>query len=70
MELGVKKGIPFDKDSFNKDINVYKINIKAEIARYIWGANQASQVQLLLDNFVKDAMSYFPEARKIVENPD
>jgi hypothetical protein len=41
--------------------------IKAEVARYIWSAFEASQIRFQNDPVLKKAMTYFPQAKKFTE---
>ncbi|NUM79209.1 S41 family peptidase [bacterium] len=68
VKMGDGKGIPFDETSFQKDKTDMKNIIKAEVARYIWGNNEAALVRVQSDNVVSESMKFFPEAKKFSDN--
>ena len=67
-KIGSEKGIPFEREAYSHDLPVLKINIKAEIARYIWGSNESAQVYLLRDNVLTKSLEFFPEASKMASS--
>lgn len=66
--LGEKKGVPVVESSLEADKADMKNRIKAEVALYIWGNNEANQILVMNDPILIKAISYLPEARKFVES--
>jgi carboxyl-terminal processing protease len=67
IQLGIQKGVPTDEKAIMKDREDMKNVVKAEAARYIWSLNESAQVRLQADPAVKEAVKYFPEAKKFAE---
>lgn len=67
LALGVSRGVPVDELSASADRLEIKNLIKSEVARFIWGAFEASQVRLSADPAVRTALRYMAEARKFSE---
>ncbi len=63
VSLGVAKGVPVVEKSLEQDKEDMKNMIKAEVARYLWGSNEAAHVRAQTDRIVIQALKYFPEAR-------
>ncbi|MBI5475517.1 MAG: S41 family peptidase [Ignavibacteriales bacterium] len=61
----IKKDVSIDDALFEKDIPVFKMRIKAEIARQQWGNEGVYSVFQKDDNQLQKALSLFPEAEKI-----
>ncbi len=66
-EIAKAKGITFNQELFDKDLQYVKAFTKAYIARGIWGNEGSAQVMLKEDQQFKKAMSLFPEAEKIAK---
>ncbi len=62
--LGESKGIARDEASLATDGADILNSLKAEIARYIWGNNEAANVRVFQDSSLKAAMPYFQEASR------
>ncbi len=67
IRLGGQKGVPADEKAIVKDGDDMKNVIKSEVARYIWSLNESAQVRLMSDPVIKQAVRYFPEAKKFAE---
>lgn len=67
LNIGVQKGIPIDPSAVNTDKELMKNLVKAEVARYIWTSFEASQIRFQNDPALKQAMTYFPQAKKFTD---
>ncbi|MBL7959916.1 S41 family peptidase [bacterium] len=67
VNLGVQKGIQIEQKSVDTDKDLMKNLVKAEIARYIWSSFEASQIRFQNDPALKQAVTYFPQAKKFTE---
>ena len=67
VKIGLQKGIPEEQKSIDTDKDQMKNLIKAEVARYIWGSFEASQIRFETDPALKQAVKYFPQAKKFTE---
>lgn len=67
VNIGVQKGIPVEQKSAETDKDLMKNLVKGEVARYVWSGFEASQIRLQNDPALKQAMTYFPQARKFTE---
>ncbi len=67
IQLGIQKGVAADEKALEKDKEDMKNVIKGELARYIWSLNESAQVRLKADPVIKEAVKYFPEAKKFAE---
>ncbi|MGH2575761.1 MAG: S41 family peptidase [Ignavibacteria bacterium] len=63
--LASSKGVTFSSEQYERDIEFIKTNIKALIARDIWGINGSLAVWLSTDEQFKKAVELFPEAEKL-----
>lgn len=52
-----KEKLPFNETDFNKSKEVIRINLKALIARDVWGSSESFQLFNLLDPIYKEAVS-------------
>ncbi len=64
VALGVSKGLEKDEAGLAVDGDDIRNNLKAEIARFIWGNNEAANVRVRADRMVREALPYFKEATK------
>jgi carboxyl-terminal processing protease len=64
-KLAVSKEVIIDSVLFDKDASIFKMRIKAEIARQQWGNEGAYSVFEKEDNQLQKALTLFPEAAKI-----
>ena len=65
-ELATKKGIKFNEEQYNKDLDYIKARIKSQIARTLWGNEGLFRVWVAtIDDQFKKAVTLFPEAAKI-----
>jgi carboxyl-terminal processing protease len=51
-------GIKFDQEQYDKSLPIFKTQLKATVARMIWGMNAYYQVILDLDETVQRAVEY------------
>ena len=58
--------IPYDTEAIEHDKLLLKTNIKAEIAGYLWGRNEAIGIRLTEDNQVMEALTHFDEAAEFI----
>ena len=63
--LAKSKGVTIDSVQYQKDIQFFKIRLKAEIARIIWGNEGWYSVIRTDDNQLQKALTLFPVAEKI-----
>lgn len=68
IALGVSKGVEKDEAALAVDGEDIANNLKAELARYIWGNNEAAHVRILTDRMVREAVPYFKEATKFASS--
>lgn len=52
------EGIEYDDEQYRKTLPIFKLQLKAMVARNLWGMNEYYQVMLELDNTVKRAVQY------------
>jgi len=64
--LGVEE-IKYDSSFVEKDRLYVENTLKAEIARVIWGRDEAMRIQTMLDNQVLLSIDYFKEAETFIE---
>lgn len=62
IALGKAKGIPFDKNAYQKDEAYLKSALKGKIARQIWGFKGEIAVMTSQDNVLNQALGLFPKA--------
>ena len=61
--------IKFQKDSImNNDSEFLKNRIKSELAGSIWGKNESTNLRLLMDNQVSEALKHFNEADAFIQS--
>ena len=61
--------IKFQKDSIiNNDSEFLKNRIKSELAGSIWGKNENTNIRLLFDNQVNEALKHFNEADAFIQS--
>jgi carboxyl-terminal processing protease len=65
--MAAGKGITFNEEQWNRDLNFIKTSIKSIIARDIWGNNGSMAVFLATDEQFLKAMTLFPEAEKLAQ---
>ncbi len=65
--LATAKGIAFNQDEWDRDVDFIKTSIKSIIARDIWGNNGSMAVWLNDDRQFQKAMELFPEAEKLAQ---
>jgi len=65
--LASSKGVSFNEDEWDRDIDFIKTSIKSIIARDIWGNNGSMDVWLSTDRQFIKAMDLFPEAEKLAQ---
>lgn len=58
-----ERKIKFDSDSLKAQGDAIKRNLKAEVARSLWGENERYRVIISADPALKEAMNYFPQAQ-------
>lgn len=63
--LASSKGITFNSEQWDRDLDFIKTTIKSIIARDIWGNNGSMAVFLSTDKQFEKAMQLFPEAEKL-----
>ncbi len=68
IQLGEQKGVPLVEKSYETDKLNMKNRVKVEVALYIWGNNEANQILVMNNKVLKDAMAFFPEAKKFAES--
>lgn len=66
LELGKKKNVEFNEEQFQKDRRRILAQVKAQIARRLFGNEGYFRVILAEDNQFQKAITLFPEADKIV----
>ncbi|MBA4313490.1 MAG: S41 family peptidase [Chlorobiaceae bacterium] len=64
-KLAISKDVEIDSVLFDMDAPIFKMRIKAEIARQQWGNEGAYSVFQKDDNQLQKALTLFPEAAKI-----
>ena len=58
-----------EKDSIiSKDLEFLKNRIKSELAGSVWGKNENTNIRLLFDNQVIEALKHFNEADAFVKS--
>ncbi len=67
LRMGTEQGLPEDLAASLRDKDNMKNLVKAEVARYVFGSIEASQVRLASDTVVRGALKYFDEARKFAD---
>ena len=50
--------VDFDEDQYNECLYIFKIQLKASIARLIWGMNAYYQIVQELDETIQRAVKY------------
>ena len=61
--------IKFQKDSImSNDSKFLKNRIKSELAGSIWGKNENTNIRLLIDNQVNEALKHFDEADAFIQS--
>ena len=61
--------IKFQKDSIiTNDSEFLKNRIKSELAGSIWGKNENTNIRLLFDNQVNEALKHFNEADAFIQS--
>ena len=61
--------IQFQKDSImHNDSEFLKNRIKSELAGSIWGKNENTNIRLLFDNQVSEALKHFNEADAFIQS--
>ncbi len=65
--LATSKGIAFNQDEWDRDVDFIKTSIKSIIARDIWGNNGSMAVWLTDDRQFQKALELFPEAEKLAQ---
>ena len=65
--LASSKGITFNDEQWNRDLDFIQTTIKSIIARDIWGNNGSMAVFLSTDKQFEKAMQLFPEAEKLAQ---
>ena len=68
ITLGESKGIKADPASFQTDYRFYQVMVKSEIARLIWGEDEAAMIRTQLDKMIEESLTYFSEAGEFSEN--
>ena len=63
--LASSKGIVFNEDEWNRDLDFITTSIKSILARDLWGNNGSMAVWLSTDKQFAKAMELFPEAEKL-----
>lgn len=63
--LAKNKGVTIDSTQYQKDFQFFKIRLKAEIARTVWGNEGWYSVIRADDNQLQKALTLFPVAEKI-----
>lgn len=63
--LASTKGVVFNEEQWDKDLDFITTTIKSIIARDIWGNNGSMAVWLVTDRQFQKAMELFPEAEKL-----
>ena len=56
------------RDSLSKDIDYISNRIKSELAGSIWGKNESTNLRLLMDNQVSEALKHFNEADAFIKS--
>jgi carboxyl-terminal processing protease len=65
QNIASQKGVVFNQEQWDKDLDFIKTTIKTIIARDIWGNNGSMAVWLADDRQFKTALDLFPEAEKL-----
>jgi carboxyl-terminal processing protease len=65
QDIAMKKGIEFNKEQYEKDVNFIKALAKAQLGRTIWGNEGSYPVIHKEDDQFQKAIKLFPEAEKI-----
>jgi carboxyl-terminal processing protease len=65
-EIVKKQEIEFNAEEIDKDKEYLKLRIKAEMAKEYWGYDESYKVIRLADDYIKEAISHFEEAEKIL----
>jgi len=68
-KLAESKKIKWNEDSYKKDEDFIKAEIKSEVARSVWDRNAYVQVFSQIDKQINTAKKLFPESEKIHELP-
>jgi len=63
--LATQKGVVFNEEQWNRDLDFIKISIKSILARDIWGNNGSMAVFLTVDKQFNKAVELFPEAENL-----
>jgi hypothetical protein len=66
VSLATSKGIAFNSDNYQTDLDFIKIMLKSQIARDIWGNEGSYAVFIQTDNQFLKAITLFDEAMKIM----
>lgn len=61
------RDIVYDSSFVDQDRAYVENTLKSEIAQIIWGRDESMFIRIMLDNQVKSALNYFPEAEIFVE---
>ena len=56
------------RDSLSRDIDYISNRIKSELAGSIWGKNESTNLRLLMDNQVSEALKHFNEADAFIKS--
>ena len=56
------------RDSLSRDIDYISNRIKSELAGSIWGKNESTNLRLLMDNQVSEALKHFNEADVFIKS--
>ena len=68
LEFLETDSIEFNQDSLKLDQEYIKNRIKSELAGAIWGKNESTNIRLIYDNQVKEALKHFNEANAFIES--
>ena len=68
LEFLKTDSIEFNQDSLELDQEYIKNRIKSELAGSIWGKNESTNIRLIYDNQVKEALKHFNEANAFIES--
>jgi hypothetical protein len=63
--LASSKGIEFNAENWNRDLEFINTSIKSILARDIWGNNGSMAVWLATDRQFQKAVEMFPEAERL-----
>ena len=60
--------IDFVRDSLSIDMDFISNRLKSELAGSIWGKNESTNLRLLMDNQVIEALKHFNEADAFIKS--